>query len=228
MAESVNLIEIAQIIIKRWWILFLCMIVCGVTAYGYSKYIEQKEYVSVGRMYIDTYVKSNENNNEGPRSMEVINASQRSVLTCIEVLKSTRVLEKVAEDTNFGYNASAIRNMITMSPANNTEVLEISVNCSDYRHTKPIVDSLMKIGAAELKTIVGVGTANVIDEGTKSIENAPVSPNIELQTIVGAFAGILLGALGVIIVSLMDKRIKAEEDLQKYELPVLGVIPDMM
>lgn len=230
MLDKVDVLELLKVLVKRWWVVFICMLVAGSTAYGYSRFVQEKQYVSVGRMYIDTYRHENTDGEDGTkvqRNLSVINASQRSVLTCIEVLKSTRVLNQVAEKCDLGYSASRIKGMLTLSSANDTEILEVRATCPNYKHTKVIVDTLMEVGTYELKEIVGVSNVNIIDQGTASKKEAPISPNVKLQTIVGAFIGTMIGIIIIIAITLMDKRIKSEEDLQQYNIPVIGVIPEM-
>ncbi len=230
MLEKVDVIELVQEVLKKWWVPVILSLVFGMTTYGYSKFIQEKEYVSVGRMYIDTYRGNNDSTSEGEgeRSTAVITASQRSVLTCIEVLKSDKVLKQVSERAGkkgYKYSASNIRNRVTMAPANETEVLKITITCNDPEQAKFLVDSIMEVGEKELVEIVGVSTAKIIDEGTDS--KNPVAPNIRLQSIVGFVLGLVIGAVIIIFIRLLDTRVKSEEDLKKFDIPIIGVIPEM-
>ncbi len=231
MLEKIDILEVVKVLIKKWWIMFICVVLFGGATYGYSKYVQPKVYASTGRMYIDTYLRNVAGSEVDAqpdivqRDVQGINASQRSVLTCIEVLKSNTVLKQVSKNTGYGYSASAIRNMVTMKSANETEVLEVRVRCGNQEHAKGIADELMKVGETELKEIVGVSTAKIIDEGTAS--NSPISPNIALQTVVGALVGFLISAALIVFGVIMDNRVKSEDDLKKYKVPVIGVIPEM-
>lgn len=231
MLEKVDAVELVQEVLKKWWVPVILSLVFGMITYGYSKFIQEKEYTSVGRMYIDTYRSNSKDSNvegDGERSTAVITASQRSVLTCIEVLKSTRVLNQVSEmakEKGYKYSASNIRNRVTMASANETEVLKITINCSDPFEAKFLVDAIMEVGEKELVDIVGVSTAKVIDQGT--LNKAAVAPNIRLQSMVGFALGLVIGALIVIFIRLLDTRVKSEEDLKKFDIPIIGVIPEM-
>ena len=232
MLEKIDVIELVQVLARKWWVMVIFSLIFGVSSYGYSKYFQEKEFVSVGRMYIDTYRQGSVAEGEedgGQRSTAVITASQRSVLTCIEVLKSTRILDKVSDMAQEAglpnYSASNIRNRVTMAAANETEVLKITVRCNDPKHAKFLVDSIMAVAETELVEIVGVSRAKIIDQGTESA--SPVSPNIRLQSIVGFALGFVLGALLIIIIRLTDTRVKSEEDLKKFNMPIIGVIPEI-
>ena len=235
MLEKVDIIEIIQTLFKRWWVMVILSFIFGMTSYGYSRFVQEKEYVSTGRMYIDTYRKSGVVTDEAlaegeQRSSSQITASQRSVLTCIEVLKSRTVLDQVAELTNADlkskkFKGSNIGSKLTMSQANETEVLVIKARTNNPEESKALVDNLIKVGERELKSIVGVSTAIRIDEGT--LPTSPVSPNIRLQSIGGFVLGLLVGAVLLIIIRLLDTRVKSEEDLKKFNVPIIGVIPEI-
>ncbi|MBQ3053283.1 MAG: hypothetical protein IJC89_00065 [Clostridia bacterium] len=234
MVEKVNIFDVFMILLKRWWIIIICAVVFGAGAYSYSRFVQEKEYMSVGRMYIGTYnggkIDDADTGNKGvDRTTATISASQRSVLTCIEVLKSTRVLSKVADDVNEktdgDYKASRLRSMLTMTSANETEILEIQVNGPKKEDLKIIVDSLLEIGGEELVEIVGVSTAYTIDEGVT--DPTHVSPNIPMQSVIGALLGGIIASFIILVIALCDKRVRTEEELQRYNIPIIGVVPEM-
>ena len=227
MFDKINFFELLKTVLKRWWIIVLFTLVFGAAGYGYGKYFITKRYASVGRMYIDTLrdINSSDENNNPERNLQSINASQRSVLTCIEVLKSEAVLQQVKERTGVSNSTSAIRNMLTLKSVNETEVLQIRAETTNYINAKLIVDELMRVGEVELKRIVGVSTAQIIDEGT--LNKNPVYPQVGSYLMMGIAAGFLLGAALIIFIVLLDNRVKSEEELKAFNLPVIGVIPEI-
>ena len=52
-------------------------------------------------------------------------------------------------------------------------------------------------------------------------------PLIILMMAMGLAAGFLLGAFLIILIALLDNRVKSEEDLKVFEIPVIGVIPEI-
>ena len=222
---EIDFLELLRVLISRWWILLLCVIIGGGVSYAYSEYGVPKMYISTGRMYINTYTGSG-SASENQRSTSIITASQRSVLTCIEVLKSTSVLDKVAKTVDLGYSAGQIKRMLSMAAANETEVLQINVTCNNPEHAKKIVDCLMNVATVELKNIVDIPTIKIIDEG--NINRTPVSPNVTLTAMIGALMGGVISAIVIAIIALGDKRIRSEEDLKNFNIPIIGVIPDIM
>ena len=223
---EINFLELLGILLKRWWIILLCVLIGGGIAYGYSNFVVTKMYVSTGKMYINTYMGEGSAPSETQRSTSIITASQKSVLTCIEVLKSSSVIGEVAKLSELGYTSGQIKSMLSMTAANDTEVLEVKVTCENPEHAKKIVDTLMTVATTERKDIVGIPTIKIIEEGTLS--RSPVSPNVPVQTMIGAFVGGLLAAAVIVIIALQDKRIKSEEDLKGFGIPVIGVIPDIL
>ena len=53
-----------------------------------------------------------------------------------------------------------------------------------------------------------------------------VSPNVMMNTLIGAMAGTLIAAFIVVLIHLSDDRIKGPDDVEKYlGVSVLGTIP---
>jgi capsular polysaccharide biosynthesis protein len=64
--------------------------------------------------------------------------------------------------------------------------------------------------------------------GSASVPNEPSSPNVKRNTLIGAFAFLLVSIFVSIIAFLKDNTVKGEKDIQeKLKVPVLGEIPDL-
>lgn len=58
------------------------------------------------------------------------------------------------------------------------------------------------------------------------VEDIPVSPNKKLNTLLGAFLGIMLSGGIVVLRFMLDKRLHTKDDVESYlEIPVLAEIP---
>ena len=55
----------------------------------------------------------------------------------------------------------------------------------------------------------------------------PSSPSTSKNTVIGLLVGLVLAVIVNLLRELLDTRIKNEEDLsRRYDIPILGVIPD--
>lgn len=220
MEREINVSKIIDLVLKRLWIIVICITVSTAIAYVYSSFIADPTYTSVGTMY----VRNVEEVRDSRVDVNEITASKTLVNTYIEILRSNSFTTKVAEDVNLDYTAAEIRDMLSMSALNNTEILQIKVRNKNARHAAIVVNSILNMADDEIIRVVKAGSVEIIDEG--GVPKAPSSPNVKLNTISGAIIGAFLAMMIIVLVHIMDVSVRGEEDiLERYDISVLGVIP---
>jgi len=222
MNEQINLMDILQMVVKRWWVVVLSTCIIGLGAFIISNFFIVPQYTSTGKLIV-----SNTNERiDNAASINAINTSARLVSTYIEIFKTDTFLSKIAADSGTSYTSSQLKGMVSYSALNQTEVLQVEVKCRSKVDAKIIAELILDNAQEEVERIGNGGSITIIDEA--STPDKPTSPNTQLNTIIGILLGALLGILIVFIIEIFDTRIKNEEDLvSKYELPILGVIPDL-
>ena len=220
---EISLLEIITILWHKAWIIVLCILLGGTLGFGISRYMIDPTYTS----RISMYVNNNTNRVESQLNINDINASQKLVATYIEILKSDVVLDKVISQMALTYTNQELREMIAANALNNTEILEVKVTSKDPEEAAAIANTLSELAPPEIIRVVQAGGVQLIDEAVPQME--PVAPNIKLNSVIGALLGAVIASIAVLMAAMLDTRVKSEEDLQKqYELPVLGVIPDIL
>ena len=116
--------------------------------------------------------------------------------------------------------------MVKYSSLNETEVLQIEVTCTDKIDARILCERILDNAQPEVEKVGSGGSVSIVDEATTPV--TPTSPNKTLNTIIGVLIGMILGVLIIFVIELFDTRIKTEDDLvTKFDLPILGVIPDL-
>lgn len=218
--NEITLQEIFSILWGRALLIILCTLLGGVLAFGVTAFMISPEYTAKVSMYV--------NNSEGKQdaymNINDINASQKLVSTYVEILKSDTVLNKVIEVAELEYTATDIREMMSASSVNGTEIFEIKVISKDPEESALIANTIAEVGPEEIVRVVKAGSVELIDPA--KVPTNPSAPNVMLNTIIGVMLGGVLSVLGVLVCAMLDTRIKTEEDLEKvYALPILGAIP---
>lgn len=220
---EISLLEIVTILWQKAWIIALCIIVGGSLGFGMSRYMIDPTYTSRMTMYVN----NNTERVESQLNLSDLNLSQKLVSTYVEILKSDIVLNKVIEEMNLPYSNQGLRGMITANALNSTEILQVTVTSKDPEEAAAIANTLARLAPPEIIRVVQAGGVELIDKAV--VNPHPVAPNIQLNTVIGALLGAVLACLGILVAAMLDTRIKSEEDLRKqYEIPVLGVIPDII
>ncbi len=222
MSERISVVEIAKLFLFHWWRIALAAVAGAVLAFGISTQYIEPTYTSRGSLYV--------NNNTLQRSQNVnltdIATSQQLALTCIPILTSDTFLTSVKEASGLPYSVGQIKGMLTLTPLNETEILEVRVKSHDKEHSYILVDAVLEGAQKQILSIVEAGNVKVVDKATKP--KAPSSPNHVQNVAVGFLAGAALSMLLVFLLDVFDSRVKVEGDMMEVrELPLLGVIPDI-
>ena len=78
----------------------------------------------------------------------------------------------------------------------------------------------------EIAKIVEGSSTKIIDRA--KVAGAPYAPNISEQTTIGVIMGAVIAICIIVLQTLLDVRVKTEEDLALISsAPVLGMIPDL-
>ena len=220
---EISLQEIIMILWRKAWLIALCLVVGGGIGFGVSRYLIDPTYSS----RVSMYVNNNKDRSDTALNINDINASQKLVATYIQILKSDVVLNEVIEQMGLEYTTDKLRGMISASAVNSTEILEVIVTSKDPEEAAAIANKLAEVAPPQIIRVVQAGDVQLIDEAVISLE--PVAPNTKLNTLIGAMAGVVLAAGVILVLAMLDISVKSAEDLSKhYDLPVLGVIPDLL
>ena len=222
MTNEINLLKIANALLKRLWIIILALIVGATAGYFYTDRYVSKTYTATTTMYV---YNSPDRDETGEISGADLSVSQKLVNTFLVILKSNTVLEDVKEMTGLNYTIPQLKTMISASSVEETEVFSVSVTCESAENAATIANALADYGPVHMTEIVNGGYISIIDRA-----QVPTAANSRGKTrnavIVGLFLAILAAGV-VVVVTMLDTRIKDEDDILALDksIPILGTIP---
>ncbi len=153
-----------------------------------------------------------------------ITASQMLVPTCINIVKSDRMMTEVADKDDYNFSTTKLAGMITTEEVEDTEIFKITVKYSDPEVAANIANTFAEVAPDVIGKIIDASSVKIIDWAQPS--NRKVSPNITKNTAVGFLLGFLLSCAFIFLREMFDVRIKNESDIEKeFEYPILGIIP---
>lgn len=216
-------IDLKRMLLVLWsnlWIILLVGILVAAMAFGYAWFFVTPTYSASTQMYV------NNNYPDSPGfSSSQLTAAQYLASTYIVIMRSRPVLDAVAEKTQLGYNYGQLRGMITANTVDNTEIFEVRVTCTNYKHAAAIANAIADVLPEKLPAVVDVASVRVVQY---AVENPnPNGPNYAKYGLLGAAIGFILSAAVIVILELMDTTISSEEYLSTvYKgYPLLAVIP---
>ena len=218
---ELDLQKIAQLLLRKSWIIVACALIVGVGSYVYSAFVITPLYAAKTTLYV--YNNENRKNTATVTSTD-ITVSQQLVETYIVLLRSNTVLEEVAQRTKLGYSAKQIRGMMTASAENETEIFNVTVHCPVPEHAAVLANTIAEVGKETIVRVVKAGSVEVVD--TATVPWSPSYPNEAKNGLIGLLIGAFLAAAVLVIMEIFDTRIKSEESLnENFEIPVICLVP---
>lgn len=215
--------EILEILWRKIWVILGCTVAGAVLVFLYTFLLVDPQYTAKTTLYIY----NNDNRQTVGITANDLTASQKLVDTYVLILKSDVVLQKVAKQSGLTYTVSQLNQMISASSMNGTEVLQVSVSSKVPQHAAKIANTVVSVGRDEIMRVVKAGSVEPIDVAT--VPQVPSSPNIPMNTVIGGLLGLVLSALAVIVLEMLDTRVKSEADLTNlFDAPIIGVVPSLV
>ena len=210
-------------ILKRHLVLIIIVgVLCGAGGFAVSNYVLPKKYESHALLYVENSQQSSDSVN-----INDINAAQKLVNTCQIIFKSGTMMDKLIAELDLPYTNEKLNGMITAQSVNGTEVMKLSVECSDPQEAQKIVNALVELASEEFSRVIKSGSIEVVDYG--DVNTDPSSPNVLLITAAAFIIGVAFIYIIVLVRDMFDVAVKQEDNLaQLYDVPMFAEINDFM
>ena len=219
---EIDVFHLFKILWKRKILVALVAIVAGALAFAYSAFIVKPEFTSTTRIYV---VNRNQGDKPGLTNQD-LQAGSYLVKDYREIILSQDVLEKVTSDLKLDLSPKALASKIKVTVPVDTRIVSISVNDRVPEEASRIANSLREVAAEKIISITRVSDVTTLEEARPAI--APSSPNIRRNTIIGLLGGTVFTVVAVLIVELVDTRVKRPEDIEDVmQIALLGVVPNL-
>lgn len=153
-----------------------------------------------------------------------INLNSTLIGTYNQIVKSEGTLRKVIENLNLDFSEEDLYQNITVSAANNTQILEILVQNESSYQAKRIANELAQVFCERVYELYKIDNVKIIDEASEA--TAPCNVNHLKDIVIFAVFGIVFAGSIVLIIYLTDTTIKEEKDIEELiELPVIISLP---
>ena len=219
---EIDVFHLFKILWKRKILIALVAIVAGALAFAYSAFIVKPEFTSTTRIYV---VNRNQGDKPGLTNQD-LQAGSYLVKDYREIILSQDVLEKVTSDLKLDLSPKSLASKVKVTVPVDTRIVSISVNDRVPEEASRIANSLREVAAEKIISITRVSDVTTLEEARPAI--APSSPNIRRNTIIGLLGGAVFTVVAVLVVELVDTRVKRPEDIEDVmQIALLGVVPNL-
>ncbi|EID26645.1 polysaccharide export protein, MPA1 family [Streptococcus oralis SK1074] len=219
---EIDVFQLLKILWKRKVLIALVAIVTGVVAFAYSSFIVKPEYTSTTRIYV---VNRNQGDKSGLTNQD-LQAGSYLVKDYREIILSQDVLEKVATDLKLDLPSKGLASKIKVTVPADTRIVSISVTDRAPEEASRIANSLREVAAQKIISVTRVSDVTTLEEARPA--TSPSSPNIRRNTMIGFLTGAVVMIVAVLLIELLDTRVKRPEDVEDVmQIALLGVVPNL-
>ena len=219
---EIDVFHLLKILWKRKLLIALVAFVTGIVAFAYSSFIVKPEFTSTTRIYV---VNRNQGDKPGLTNQD-LQAGSYLVKDYREIILSQDVLEKVATDLKLELPPKGLASTINVTVPVDTRLVSISVTDRAPEEASRIANSLREVAAQKIISVTRVSDVTTLEEARPA--TSPSSPNIRRNTMVGFLAGAVVMVVTVLLVEILDTRVKRPEDIEDVlQIALLGVVPNL-
>ena len=219
---EIDVFQLVKVLWKRKFLIVLTAIIAGLVAFAYSSFVIKPQYTSTTRIYV---VNRNQADKPGLTNQD-LQAGAYLVKDYREIILSQDVLEKVVADQNLTMDAKTLGKKVSVTVPADTRIVSISVRDSKPEEASRIANALREVAAQKIISVTRVSDVTTLEEARPA--TSPSSPNIRRNTMMATIAGVGFVTVIVLLVELLDDRVKRPEDIEEVmHLSLLGVVPNL-
>ena len=219
---EIDVFQLVKVLWKRKFLIVFAAIIAGLVAFAYSSFVIKPQYTSTTRIYV---VNRNQADKPGLTNQD-LQAGLYLVKDYREIILSQDVLEKVVADQNLNMDAKTLGRKVSVTVPADTRIVSISVRDGKPEEASRIANALREVAAQKIISVTKVSDVTTLEEARPA--TSPSSPNIRRNTMMATIAGVGFVTVIVLLVELLDDRVKRPEDIEEVmHISLLGVIPNL-
>ncbi len=219
---EIDVLQLVKVLWKRKFVILVAALVAGLVAFAYSSFVIKPQYTSTTRIYV---VNRNQADKPGLTNQD-LQAGAYLVKDYREIILSQDVLEKVVADQSLTIDAKTLGKKVSVTVPADTRIVSISVRDGKPEEASRIANALRDVAAQKIISVTRVSDVTTLEEARPA--TSPSSPNIRRNTMMATIAGVGIVIVIVLLVELLDDRVKRPEDIEEVmHISLLGVIPNL-
>ena len=212
-----------MLLLRRIWsqklIIVLTTLVFTAGALMYSLFIATPKYNSTTRVYVVNQKKDNQ-----AITTQDVQLGTLLVKDYKEIILSNSVMSDVVAKNKLQITPGELAKKISVDAPKDTRIISITVTDKDPQKARDLANAVREVSADKIKEVTKIEDVTTLEQAEAAL--TPSSPNVFKNSVLAALLGLILSVGGVVLIELMDDRIKRPEDIEEtMDLVLLGVIP---
>lgn len=211
-------------IIQRRWRTVAALVLAALLLAAAASFLVTAKYQSSARVFISTDTKTSQD------AYAASLFSAQRVQSYADLADSRQVLRKVITDLSLHITPSQLATQVDSTVIQDTIIIKLTVTDTDAHRAQRIAQATARALASYVEALetprgaqVAPIKASVIDPA--SFNDAPVSPNVELNIAVALALGLLLGVTVAVARETLDTSLKSSDDMETMlAAPVMATV----
>lgn len=220
MEETISLQDLVKTLKKRL-VLIISAVILAVTIAGVVSY-----FFLTPIYQATTQILVNQEKNEQQQfNAQAIQTDLQLINTYNVIIKTPAILSKVIENLDLNTTPAGLNSKITVSSAQNSQVLNISVQDPEPYAAVDIANTTAEVFQVEIQKLMNVDNVNILSPAVLAENPSPIKPDPMLNMAIAAVIGLMLGVGIAFLLEYLDTTVKTEADAEELlGLPILGLI----
>jgi capsular polysaccharide biosynthesis protein len=188
----------------------------------YSYYYVEPVYQASAKLVL---TKSDEQIQERQNDYNILMANDLLIGTYRDIVKTTRLMEIVAEDPTIGMTAEQLIGKVNVSSPS-TQLMSIDVQDQSYDKAALIANAVSRVLVQEIPGIMKMSNLSILNEAPDKANPSPIQPKPTVNMAIGFVVAAMLAVAVVVLREYMDDSIRTEEEIEQIAgLSVVATVP---
>ncbi|MFX3617513.1 MAG: YveK family protein [Sporolactobacillus sp.] len=224
MEETISLKDIFQTLRKRLSLIVIITLLAVAASAILTFFIMTPKYEASTQILVN---QANANN----ASLYQQNAVQTNVQlvnTYSVIIDNPAVLNQVIKRQNLNITAGELKDMLTVSTEQNSQVFTLTAESDSPSQSVKIVNGVAAAFRSQVQKVMNVDNVSILSPANLASSASPVKPKATTNLAIAFVIGLMVSIGIAFLLEFLDNTLKTEEDLEEVlGLPVLGAISEI-
>ena len=219
MNQHVDLKETLSKVFRKGWIILLLMVVFALGARFVSINYIEKIYEAQTTMFT-----GKEQGLQTNITLSDLQASNRLIVDYQEIANSRYVIEPVMEELGLDMELKDFRKALSLEILSDSRLFSLGFSDSDPELAAKVANAMALQLTQAVSEIVSVENISIVDMAL--VPTNPVSPNVNIITLLAAVFGLVIGLLYIYFNDLFNDSFDTQESVEReLQMDVIAIIP---
>ncbi|EST12661.1 YveK family protein [Sporolactobacillus laevolacticus] len=225
MEETISLKEIFATLRKHVLLIVTITLLGVMISAGVTFFLMTPKYDASTQILVN---QANANSNSLYQQANTVQTNVQLVNTYSVIINNPAVLNQVIKKLNLNLTTDELKNMLTVSTAQNSQVFTLTAETDSPAQSVRIVNGVAAAFKSQVQKVMNVDNVSILSPANVASSLEPVKPKATINLAIAFVVSLMVSVGLAFLLEYMDNTIKTEEDIEKIlDLPVLGFISEI-